>query len=96
MGYASYEFEDGFGLRGYAVEDTCHHPDCSEPIDRGLAYVCYSCTKYFCGAHLVMAWAPNGNDLIEFDCFAGQSSQCCHECAAEAEEEAAKELEATT
>lgn len=91
MGYGSYEFEDGMGMRGYAIEGTCPHPDCGKEIDRGLAYLCYSCTKYFCGQHLTMASTPDGEKLIEFHCFAGLSSQCCKACADEAEEDTKKE-----
>ncbi len=73
MGYSHYDFNDGEGPRGYAVEDTCHHPECKKKIDRGLAYLCHSCTMYFCGEHLTFS-------STEFDCFAGKSTQCCLKC----------------
>jgi hypothetical protein len=83
LGYAYYERE---GMeRGYSVPDVCHAEGCEAAIDRGLYYLCYSCLKYFCGAHLLAAWKPDGNTAIEFDCFAGQSSQCCKACAQTAE-----------
>lgn len=46
---------------GYGVPAICDHPDCSERIDRGLAFVCAGeepyggedgCGLYFCGKHL--------------------------------------------
>ncbi len=45
---------------GYAITAECEHPDCSEEIDRGLAYACGGehgdgedfCDGYFCGSHL--------------------------------------------
>jgi hypothetical protein len=45
---------------GYGVPSICDHPDCNEPIDRGLGYVCggepyggkYGCGLFFCGKHL--------------------------------------------
>lgn len=48
---------------GYGVPAICDDPDCSEPIDRGLAYVCggepyggdEGCGLYFCGEHLYHA-----------------------------------------
>ena len=48
---------------GYGVPAVCDHPDCSTPIDRGLAYVCgadpyggeHGCGLYFCSRHLVGA-----------------------------------------
>jgi hypothetical protein len=68
------------GPRGYSVSDMCAHPGCGKKIDRGLAYLCYGCEKYFCGAHLTFGFAANGDDPLMFDCFAGQSSQCCLKC----------------
>jgi hypothetical protein len=46
---------------GYGVPAECDHPDCTEEIDRGLAYVCgdepfggdRGCGLYFCGGHLL-------------------------------------------
>jgi hypothetical protein len=88
MGYAYYERE---GMkRGYSVRCKCHQRGCAEKIDRGLSYLCYSCLWYFCGKHLTVAQDPNDDDkLIEFDCFAGVSSQCCASCATRAQKEAA-------
>lgn len=45
---------------GYLVDAVCDYPGCSEPIDRGLGYVCgpmhghceWGCGFYFCGTHL--------------------------------------------
>lgn len=45
---------------GYGVPAVCDHPDCDEPIDRGLAHVCCDqqayggergCGLFFCGRH---------------------------------------------
>lgn len=44
---------------GYGVPACCDHPQCLEPIDRGLSYVCggepyggdRGCGLYFCGNH---------------------------------------------
>jgi hypothetical protein len=80
MGYACYEIEGM--LRGYAVDDVCNHEGCETEIDRGLSYLCYCCTGYFCAEHRTFADESN-----EFECFAGGSSQCCVNCAAQAEEE---------
>jgi len=73
MGYAFYE-RDGME-RGYGVEDTCHADGCHRTIDRGLAYLCYGCTQYFCGDHLGY-WADE-----PLECFAGLSTQVCAGCA---------------
>jgi len=73
MGYAHYEI--GGVQRGYGVPDVCNHPECSAEIDRGLSYLCYGCTGYFCGAHLGY-WAE-----ADLDCFAGDGRQCCAACA---------------
>ena len=86
MGYAYYEFEDGHGPRGYAVDAICAAEGCVNEIDKGLAYLCYGCTNYFCGVHLTVGFGKDGNTMIQFDCFAGESSQCCHKCEAEAEQ----------
>jgi hypothetical protein len=49
---------------GYGVPATCDHPECSEAIDRGLAYACggmhgdlgdEGCEGYFCDEHLIYA-----------------------------------------
>ena len=72
MGYGYYEFNDDFGPRGYNVEDTCNDPNCDSEIDRGMAYLCYACTGYFCGKHLFF-----GSD---HECFAGVSGQVCWNC----------------
>lgn len=73
MGYARYNFNDGKGDRGYDVEDRCHQEGCDKEIDRGLGYLCYGCTGYFCGSHLYI-----GGEKLE--CFVGQSSQKCDAC----------------
>lgn len=80
MGYACYDMDDGFGHRGYMVADKCHHSDCEAEIDRGISYLCYGCTKYFCEKHLRVL----GADL---DCFAGSSPQACEVCAVGVPEE---------
>jgi len=44
---------------GYGVPAICDHPDCSEPIDRGLSFVCggepyggeRGCGLFFCAKH---------------------------------------------
>jgi hypothetical protein len=91
MGYGYYEinrFDSDIPMkRGYGVRCECHQRGCHEKIDRGMAYLCYSCGWYFCEKHLT--WAGDGEDEeIEFDCFAGQSSQCCFKCARDAERQA--------
>lgn len=81
MGYGSYESPtpDGTPMdRGYLVPDRCHAEGCRERIDRGLGYLCFRCTLYFCGAHL--AWT----DLAQ-ECFAGENTQVCQGCADELE-----------
>lgn len=82
MGYGYYEI-DGM-KRGYTVACKCHQRGCKERIDRGLSYLCYSCTWYFCGKHLTIA-TDSRDDLMNIDCFAGQSSQVCFRCAKELE-----------
>lgn len=87
MGYARYEFENdpiqANMPRGYAVECVCAKPGCSAKIDRGLGYLCYSCTNYFCGQHLHWTAYDDRNEALEFECFAGAGSQCCETCAEE-------------
>lgn len=78
MGYARYEI-DGME-RGYAVPCKCHQRGCPARIDRGLAYLCYRCTQYFCGRHLVYA-------EVQQDCFAGVSRQVCLACDVEIDQE---------
>lgn len=60
MGW-SIGFDDNWNRDiGYGVPAYCDHPDCTEQIDRGLAYVCADqqsrggdgCGLYFCEAHL--------------------------------------------
>ena len=72
MGY-SYYVIDGME-RGYGVVAKCDHPGCDAEIDRGLAYLCYSCTGYFCEEHRTYG-------DTEFECFAGDSRQACKQCA---------------
>lgn len=72
MGYRFYH-KDNMD-RGYSVEDVCNKEGCNKKIDRGLGYLCYSCTKYFCGEHLTYSDE-------EYECFAGSSHQVCEECA---------------
>jgi hypothetical protein len=82
MGYAHYEFEDGYGPRGYAVEAKCDHAGCEVQIDHGVAYLCYRCQGYFCAEHLTFA-------EVDQECFAGESSQVCQKCCAEIDAEIA-------
>ena len=66
---------DGYWKRdiGYGVPAICDHPDCNNPIDRGLAYVCGGepyggdgCGLYFCHEHL-----PYRTEGM---------TQCCEQC----------------
>jgi hypothetical protein len=67
MGYAHYVLADG-RQAGYAVKDICNDNDCTEEIDRGLAYLCgetpggdeWGCGGYFCGAHLFLHYNYDG------------------------------------
>lgn len=63
---------------GYSVEGICHHPDCDEKINHGLAYVCgamhedeNTCQHYFCTKHLT--WGEVNGELV----------QMCEKCAKE-------------
>ena len=79
MGYGYYELPTPGGRiikRGYSVACKCHQRGCGQRIDRGLAYLCYHCTQYYCYDHLTVAES-------KVDCFAGESSQVCVRCAAE-------------
>lgn len=76
MGYAYYEImtPDGKPMkRGYGVRCKCHARGCKEKIDRGMGYLCYECTWYFCGNHLEYA-------KKHVECFAGSSRQVCVFC----------------
>ena len=76
MGYGYYEINLPNGRpmkRGYGVLCKCHQRGCVARIDRGLGYLCYGCTYYFCGEHLTYSEE-------QFDCFAGRSEQCCLRC----------------
>jgi len=78
MGYGYYDTIPRFDSclpmnRGYGVICKCHKRGCKKEIDRGLAYLCYSCGWYFCPEHLFFA-------DIEFECFAGKSGQVCEKC----------------
>lgn len=89
MGYAFYDFGMSDPVRpnmrrGCGVECKCHKRGCTARIDRGLGYLCHSCTNYFCGEHLTAA-VDAGGELVWFDCFAGRGLQCCQKCAAKAE-----------
>jgi hypothetical protein len=76
MGYSFY-YREGMN-RGYGVNCKCHKRGCKEKIDRGLAFLCYNCTQYFCPGHLTMC-----EDKVE--CFAGESNQVCEKCSEELE-----------
>lgn len=87
MGYAYYEIKRPNGIpmkRGYSVDCKCHKRGCQERIDRGIAYLCYSCTWYFCEEHKTTAYC-NHDEPIEVECFAGEGSQVCEKCAKELE-----------
>lgn len=70
---------------GYGVPAQCDHPDCTETIDRGLAYVCggqpyggeHGCGLYFCGEHMhhapVLDEGEEETDDTEY-------RQCCERC----------------
>lgn len=97
MGYGYYEIPDPatgkMMKRGYGVRCKCHKRGCPKRIDRGLAYLCYSCTWYFCGEHLTVA-TNRADALIESECFAGHSSQVCDACARQMEQEQEAMIEA--
>lgn len=77
MGYGYYEIPTPMSRRdiprGYGVSDKCNQRGCRERINRGLAYLCYECTWYFCEKHL-------GYSEREVECFAGVSGQVCKKC----------------
>jgi hypothetical protein len=59
MGYSRYDTP--MGPAGYGVDDACHEPGCTAPIDRGLAHCCGDgpgrgdedgCGRWFCERHL--------------------------------------------
>jgi hypothetical protein len=86
MGYAFYERPrpDGTMMnRGYGVRCKCHAKGCAAQIDRGLAYLCYSCTEYFCEAHLSYAYCEEHEESITAQCFAGEEAQTCEPCASD-------------
>jgi hypothetical protein len=57
---------------GYGVPAWCDHPDCTEKIDRGLAYVCggepyggdRGCGLHFCSGHLFDQIDADGMDQV--------------------------------
>lgn len=51
MGYSVGWDSDNDRWKGYGVPCTCEHPECSVSIDRGMDYLCESCSLAFCGAH---------------------------------------------
>lgn len=77
MGYGYYIREHAITgkmiRRGYYIQGVCHDRHCHEKIDRGLAYLCYRCSDYFCGKHLMYSDYPQS-------CFAGEGKQVCDEC----------------
>jgi len=97
MGYAYYEIErfnsNKLMKRGYSVLSKCHKKGCDERIDRGIAYLCYNCGWYFCGKHLTFVMNTDGDEFLQFDCFAGRSGQVCEKCAKEFEESDIRSLE---
>ena len=58
---------------GYGVPSICDHPDCTEEIHRGLAYVCGGhpyggedgCGLFFCEDHRVMSEFGDHHDVCE-------------------------------
>jgi hypothetical protein len=86
MGYSFYKI-DGMN-RGYSVSCKCQKRGCKEKIDRGLAHLCYNCTQYFCGSHLTAGFSLEPDEIITVECFAGESSQVCENCAEELEKQA--------
>lgn len=82
MGYSFYERNTPLGKpmkRGYAIACKCHKKGCNKEIDRGLSYLCYSCTYYFCEEHRTVVYNKN-DEAEEFDCFAGRGVQICEKC----------------
>lgn len=59
MGWSVGENAQGRDV-GYGVPSICDHPDCSQEINRGLAFVCgdmhdggeHGCGLYFCHRHI--------------------------------------------
>ena len=86
MGYGYYEIANPHTMRimkrGYGVRCKCHSRGCKEEIDRGLAYLCYQCTWYFCGKHMAAfgAYCEKHDEAIEVGCFAGEGTQFCFPC----------------
>lgn len=84
MSYSSYYLgeKDKNGsdyIRGHAIDDVCNSEGCEKKIDRGLGCLCYSCTGYFCSEHLTEAYTEQDKP-VEFQCFAGASTQICVGC----------------
>jgi hypothetical protein len=59
MGFSRYDTP--MGPAGYGVDDACHEPGCTAPIDRGLSFCCGDnpgggdedgCGRWFCERHL--------------------------------------------
>lgn len=69
--------------RGYSVECKCHKRGCKERIDRGMAFLCYSCGWYFCENHRTMAYCKKHDKPIIVECFAGESNEVCDKCCRE-------------
>ena len=71
MGWSVGEDKDGRDI-GYGVPAFCDHPECSEKIHRGLAFVCgmintpgedRGCGLHFCTSHL--RYSPKYGQLCE-------------------------------
>ncbi len=79
---------------GYGVPAVCDHPDCSEKIDRGLAYVCAGerpyggdgCGLFFCAKHRSHSFPlPEDSDdpeAAEVYEKTEKRGPCCERCAA--------------
>ncbi len=84
MGYGYYKrnrFDSHIPMeRGYGIDCNCHKYNCQEPIDRGLAYLCYNCGWYFCPIHLTSSFCTTHDDSRDVECFAGASNQVCGRC----------------
>lgn len=73
MGYGIYFREGRWG--GYEVPAICDHPDCSESIDRGMAYLCgehpspeKGCGLAFCSDHLWIGGTDDDPQMCDRCC----------------------------
>lgn len=93
MGYAVYRIGHG-RWGGYGVPAYCEHPECSEEIDRGMAFACggepgddHGCDMYFCEKHReYTGFKGNGESYPDYLCDCDEDCECtykevCHPCA---------------